>query len=611
VKRYVFDTEFNGFLEDAHTLHSLVLQDLATNVRYSFADQPGYRPLAEGLVMMSEADELIGHYIIGYDLRALKKVRKWSPRPGTKITDTVVLARVLFTDMGDEDNKRMKKGTLDKGFWNSNKLEAWGQRLGNKKMKYELGFDAWNPTMQVYCEQDVDVSVQLYHHLMKRIADLGVDPDAPWWKIEHGTQAYCNGIEEEGFPFDRDKAVKLYGVLAERRAALDEEVKKAFQAIYVSGGLFTPKKDLKRMNYTGGVTFTKVELQEFNPQSRPQIIDRLRRFRGWRPTVFTENGNPTVDDDVLRALPWPEYQTLGTYFMVSKRIGQLAEGDEAWLKVEKNGVVHGGINPGGTNTGRASHSHPNIAQVPAITNKKGVVPYGRECRELFTSVPGWILLGSDLSGIELRCLAHYLSPFDGGEYARTVVEGDVHMKTVDALKVVGIIIIRSQAKTFIYAYLYGAGDEKLGLTIDPTLPARKAQALGKKAREAIEANVPGLGELQKKLKKAWKKRGFIFGLDGRPLFPRSEHSVLNTLLQNAGAVIAKKWLLVQEEVLKDLPHRVHAWVHDEVQMSVKPEHASTIGPIVCLAATSAGIELGFQCRVDAAFNTGRNWAETH
>jgi DNA polymerase-1 len=610
LKRLVFDTEFNGFLEDATIFHSLVIQDIDTGLKSSFADQPGYRPIAEGLDELSDADEIIGHYIIGYDLRAMKKVRGWTPNPKTKITDTVVLTRVLFTDMGDEDNRRMKAGKLDKGFWNSNKLEAWGQRLGVFKSKYELGFDTWNQTMQDYCEQDVTVSVALYEHVMKRIADLGVDPNAPWWDIEHGVQAYCNTLEENGFPFDREKAVKLYGVLAERRAALDEEVKQAFKPIYVSNKLFTPARDNKKEGYTKGVAFTKVVLQEFNPNSRPQIIERLRRSHNWRPTVFTESGNPSVDDDVLRSLPWPEYQTLGTYFMVQKRIGQLAEGDEAWLKVEKNGVVHGGYNPGGTNSGRVAHSHPNIGQVPSIHNKKGVVPYGRECRELFTSVSGCVLLGCDQSGIELRCLAHYLSPFDGGAYAREVVQGDAHNKTVEALKVV-IVISRPTAKTFIYAYLYGSGDENLGLTLDPTLPARKALALGRAARAAIEKNIPGLGELQKKLRKAWKKRGFIFGLDGRPLFPRSEHSILNLLLQNAGAVLAKKWLINQVDMLADRFHVPHAWVHDEVQMSVKPDQAEEIGRLVVAAATKAGVDLGFQCRVDAEFKIGRNWADTH
>jgi DNA polymerase-1 len=610
LSRYAFDTEFNGFLEDATILHSLVLIDVDTKEKHSFADQPGYRPLSEGLKIMSEATELIGHYIIGYDLRALRKVCGWKPSPWTKLTDTVVICRVLFTDIGKSDNKLINKGQLDRALWGSNKLEAWGQRLGNKKMKYELGFETWNPTMQEYCEQDVDTTVALYEHIMKKLAEMKVDVTRPWWHIEHAVTDYCADLEQNGFPFDREKAVKLYGVLAERRAILEEKVRETFQPIYVPVEEFVPKKDDKKRGYVAGVPFTKVELQEFNPNSRQQIVERFRRFRNWRPTVFTDSGNPSVDDDVLRALPWPEAQLLGESFMVAKRIGQLAEGDEAWLKVEKNGIIHGGINPGGTNTGRASHSKPNLGQVPALTNKKGVVPYGRECRELFKCLPGFTLLGADLSGIELRCLAHYLSVFDGGVYASTVVDGDVHTKTVEALASV-IVIIRSQAKTFIYAYLYGAGDWKLGDTLNPLLPDKKKIALGRAARQAIEQNIPGLGELQRKLKKSWKARGFIYGLDGRPLFPRSDHSILNTLLQNAGAVVAKKWLIEQERDLIGYAHVPHAWVHDEVQMSVRPEEADIVGKLVCDAATRAGVELGFACRVDASYHVGPNWAATH
>ncbi len=602
MSRFVFDTEFNGFLEDATTLHCLVLYDIDTDALHECADQPGYMPLSEGLKMLAEADELIGHFIIPFDLPALLKVRGFRPKPTCKITDTVVICRVLFTDIGDSDNRLIAKGILDKSLWGSHKLEAWGQRLGNKKMKYEGGFEQWNPEMQIYCRQDVLSNVTLYRHILKRMAELKVDPTKPWWEIEHGVTAYCAEMERSGFPFNKQKIVALYGRLAERRMILQEKVRETFQPIYVEDGVLTPKRDNKKMGYTEGATLTKVALQEFNPGSRQQIVERLRRKYGWHPT---EKGNPKVDDDVLAALPWPEAKLLGEFFMVDKRISQIAEGDEAWLKAERNGRIHGGINPGGTNTGRAAHSKPNLGQVPAVK-----VPYGKECREAFEAERGFVLLGADLSGIELRCLAHYLAPFDGGDYARTVIEGDVHMKTVTAIGTI-MTITRETAKTFIYAYLYGAGDVKLGRILNPLLTEQKLRALGKAARAAIERYVPGLGELQRELRKAWARRGYIFGLDGRPLFPRSDHSVLNTLLQNCGAVVAKKWLLTQEQELVAFAHIPHAWVHDEVQMSVRPEEGDAIGKLICAAAGRAGVELGFRCRVDAAYKIGRNWAETH
>jgi len=402
----------------------------------------------------------------------------------------------------------------------------------------------------------------------------------------------------------------------------------------------------------------KVKLVSFNPGSRVQIANRLQTLYDWQPVEFTDKGQPKVDETTLGSLDHiPEAKTLIDYLTVDKRLGQLAEGKNAWLKlVGPDGRLHGEVNTLGAITRRMTHSKPNMAQVPSMFNARGAVPYGKECRELFTVRARMKLGGCDAEGLELRMLAHYMAKYDGGEYGRTVVEGkktdgtDVHTINQKLIR----LNSRDGAKTWIYAYLYGAGLLKLGMIIleDMTGPQREAwtercrkafekssstdwldfkerriAGLGKAARGRIEDGLPALGKLQEKVKRLAKKNGKLKTLDGGYLKVRSQHAALNTLLQGGGAVVMKKALVIFVDWLLDQGWEADrltgefrrggdvmgftANVHDEFQMEI-PEHlADEIGELAKASIKAAGEAFDMRVELAGSFDAGSSWADSH
>ena len=311
---------------------------------------------------------------------------------------------------------------------------------------------------------------------------------------------------------------------------------------------------------------------------------------------------PKVDEGVLKKIDHPIAQKLLDYLLVQKRLGQLAEGEQAWLKLAKNGRIHGAVNTNGAVTGRCTHSNPNVAQVPACR-----VPYGEECRGLFGAGVGKKLVGCDASGLELRMLAHYLAFYDGGEYGKIVTEGDIHTANQQAAG----LETRDQAKTFIYAFLYGAGDAKIGDIVGGT--AREGQMLKRK----FLSNLPALKRLQQDIKRKVENGGTLMGLDGRLLRIRSSHAALNMLLQSAGAVCMKVALIQLFHALgkNRWQHgREYAFVaniHDEFQAEVAPDKAETFGQLAVQAIRVAGKELKLNVQLDGEYKVGTTWAETH
>jgi DNA polymerase I-like protein with 3'-5' exonuclease and polymerase domains len=283
------------------------------------------------------------------------------------------------------------------------------------------------------------------------------------------------------------------------------------------------------------------------------------------------------------------------YLLITKRLGQVAEGNQAWLKLHRNGVIHGSVNTNGALSGRCTHQNPNVAQVPAVR-----APYGEECRSCFTAPEGKVLVGVDASGLELRCLAHYLHSWDKGAYAKEILEGDIHTANQQAAG----LETRDQAKTFIYAFLYGAGDAKIGTIVGGN------SADGKRLKKAFMSKIPAIKRLLDAVSGSLERRPFLVGLDGRELPCRSQHSALNLLLQSAGAVIMKQ-ALVEFVRLANKPYKLHANVHDEVQFSCDEEHAEELGRCFVNAIIKAGMVLKFRCRLDGEYNIGKNWAETH
>lgn len=650
----LFDLESDGLLDELTVIHTLHMYDTDTGrfLRFNngtFSDgtpAPRDGTIDEAVAILENADELCGHNIIAFDIPAITKLYP-TFRPKGTVRDTMVCARFIWSHIRDLDIQATRKGKRPEGFGRligSHSLKAWGIRLGVHKGDYIGGWGHFTQEMEEYAAQDVVVTKALWD----KITESSVYPDAQEaLALEHETATVIHLQERFGFKFNISAAQQLEGKLRARKAELEDQLRAAFppweEAIRKGGKpfVFIPKRDNKRLGYTAGVPVKKTQIVSFNPASRDHIANRLIALYGWHPVEFTENGKPKVDETTLASLDYPETKLLVEYLTVDKRLGQLAEGAQAWLRaVKPDGRIHGRINTLGAVTRRMTHSTPNMAQVPA--NRAA---YGQECRSLFCVPEDYSLVGCDAEGLELRMLAHYMARYDGGAYVKTVVDGkkedgtDVH--TVNQ-KFIGLNS-RDSAKTWIYAYLYGAGNLKLGSVIYddmtetrrlsfnqkyPPGPMRdKALAsMGKKARDRVEAGLPALGQLQAKVKRL-ASRGTLPTVDGGPLRVRSAHAALNTLLQGGGAVVMKKALVIlfndlvamgfEPCVLTGQLRRDNevlgfvANVHDEFQMEV-PEHlAEEIGQLAAEAIRRAGEAFGLRCPLAGAYAVGRSWADSH
>lgn len=629
--RLIADIETDGLMAEVTQIHCLVLRNIDTGKVHIFNSQSPVMTIEAGLAMASAADLTVWHNGINYDCPVIQKLypsHHWAEK---KVIDTLVYARLVYPDLWDIDTKLYEKGKLPGHLRKRQSLEAWGHRLGEYKGDYQgdpniadekerkkRKWESWNQAMEDYCVQDTEVTLKLFLKLeAKDYSREAID-------IEHGVAWIIARQERHGFAFDKPAAAQLLASLVKEKLRLEDELATVFKPMWMRDGkLFTPKADNKRHGYAAGAVLQKIKLTEFNPGSRDHIALWLKRLYGWKPDEFTNDGKPKIDETVLNQLPFPEAKLLQRYLMVGKRLGQLAEGKEAWLKNEKNGRIHGSVNSNGAVTRRMTHSRPSMAQVPA-----GYSLYGPECRALFTVPKGKVLVGADAAALELRDLAGYMAAYDGGEYVKVVLEGDkskgtdIHSVNARALGLdpKGTYFDgesgRDIAKTWFYAFIYGAGDEKLGF-ITNRIKGPKARAAGKKSRADFMRNLPALGKLVERVKKAVKERGFLKGLDGCILHIRSQHSALNTLLQSAGAIQMKKALIILDESLKaiGLVPGVHyefvANVHDEWQLEVDEEHGETVGKLAVEAIRKAGEHFKFKCPLDGEYGIGRSWAETH
>ena len=589
--KVVFDLESDGLLPELTKIHCIGHYDLdersgVVNLVHTAQD------IEETIRMIQGADEIIGHNIIAFDIPALQKVYPWF-KPTGKITDTLVISRLVAADLINDDANSV---SLPEGFpkrlWGSHSLRAWGLRMGTMKGDYDGGWEECNQEMLDYCIQDVNVTSSLYSYLMVKAADFSERS----LDLEHELAEICFRIGNNGWTFDRDGANDLYAELAKLRIQLEKDLQELFEPWEVHQ-VFIPKVNNKARGYVKGEPFTKVSVVEFNPNSRKHIHRCLVDKYGWKPKQFTPSGEAKVDEQVLSQLPYPEAQKLAKFFLVQKRIAQLAEGSQAWMKkVDSDGKIRHTIISGGTVSGRAAHRSPNAANVPSTRSA-----FGKQCRDLWTVPKGWTLCGADLSGLELRCLAHYLE--DDGEYAKQILESDIHTFNQNAAG----LATRDEAKRFIYSLLFGAGDKLIGEIVGGNSKD------GKRLKAAFDYNVPAFVRLKKELQQAFK-RGYLKGLDGRKLFVRSEHRCLSQLLQSSGAVLCKQWLaLIDKEITKQgLEAYIVGWVHDEVQIACKTkEIANDVGNITRRMAKEAGEAFQFNLSVEAEFNLGRTWSDTH
>lgn len=597
----IFDIETNGLLDVTDRIHCCHIYDTHRG-RYLRHDK---MDVVSGLKLLQEADCICGHNIIGFDIPVIQKVFPgWEPKG--EVLDTLVWSRLSFGDIKSTDFARYNEGRLPGKFIGSHSLKAWGYRLMQLKGDFDGPWDTWTQEMSDYCLQDVKVTKALADLLQKR-------PETPEaLELEHQVAWIIAAQERHGFLFDKKRAEKLYVEWLDKRATLKEKLQKQFPPFYLptQKNVFTPKRDDKKRGYVAGAPMCKIKLVNFNPTSGQHIAGRLSKKYGWEPSRFTEkSGEPKVDEDVLKGLDYPEIPTLIDYLVINKRIAQLAEGKQAWLKcVKPDGRIHGAVNSCGAVTGRMTHFNPNVAQVPA-----GYSPFGEECRGLFIVPPGYKLVGADASGLEARCLAHFLARYDDGEFVKVILEGKKEDKTdVHNLNATALGCNRDIAKTWFYAWMYGAGIAKLAAILGCT----PKQA--KKKQKEYYRKMPAFGALKDAIDSAVRKRGYLKGLDGRILVVRSAHSALNTLLQSAGAVIMKKALVILDEYLqkelslvRGVDYAFVANVHDEFQIEVKEEHVETVGKATVWAIEEAGKYFEFRCPLTGDYQIGDSWKETH
>lgn len=598
----VTDTETNGLLDTVTVIHCAVIYNRRTGEthRYDNTQIDQYLQDLKGHIDMGLA--VAAHNGIKYDVPVVQKLYPGFYIPASQMVDTLTMSRLVWPDIKESDTALIKKGKLPGKLWGAHSLKAWGYRLGVLKGEYGEQEDAWavyTPEMLDYCVQDVVVTTKLLELIeSKRPAPTAV-------RLEHSAAWLMAKQERNGFHFDEPGARSLYMQLISKRTELENRLREWFPPWRVRQPDFVPKVNNKKQGYVKGVPVERWKDYVFNPGSRDHIAERLQTLFGWQPTEFTEGGKPKVDEETLDGLPYPPVKDLIEYLLIQKRIGMVGDGDNAWLKLVKDGKIHGSVNTNGAVTGRATHAYPNVAQVPASKS-----PYGKECRALFGVPEGWLLVGADASGLELRCLAHFMARYDGGAYIKTLLEGDIHALNQSAAG----LPTRDNAKTFIYAYLYGAGDEKIGKIVNGTA------AHGKRLKANFLAKTPALKYLKEAVAAVAKSRGYINGLDGRIIPIRSAHAALNTLLQSAGAIICKQWLVFLEDALQerglrhgwDGDYAFCAWVHDETQIACRtPEVAQVVAELAPLMVSKAGEAFSFRCPVTGEAKIGKNWSETH
>lgn len=633
----IFDAETNGLYDYVTEMHCLHIYDTQQKKLERYNSQDGN--LRDSLIRLHKSKVICGHGIINFDIPMLKKLY---PRWNTSATvvDTLTISRVIYTNIKDYDGYLMKHRKVPEGFkkyYGRHSLAAWGMRLGVLKGDFGETTDwaDWSQEMDDYCVQDIEVTQALLAHLM----ELSYSKEA--LKLEHQVAIIIQRQVQFGFKFDEANALLLREQLETESKPLIKLLREMVPAWYMPGKEFTPKRDNKSQGYIAGATLTKVKLNEFNPGSGPQIINRLKALYGWEPTLFTVNESPKIDTDTLRGLSYPPCKNLIEYGTLKKCLGYVSTGEKAWLKKVRNGRIHGKVNTNGAVTGRFTHSDPNLGQIPSA-KKIEIDPHqwGKKCRALFTVTLGYILFGVDAKGIELRCLGHYMAAYDGGAYAKAVVHGSKKLGT-DAhtlnMKAAGLST-RDGSKTFIYALLYGSGIYLLGLIFleDMSEDAQHdfnerypdgdhredaIKQLGSTAKNNLMAGLPALEQLTKAVQLA-AKRGYIIGLDGRKIHIRENYRALNSLLQSASAVIMKKALVIFDTMLidKGLKHsqmsdtpdyEFVANVHDEFQVEILPKHQQLIKECSELAMIQAGEAYNFKCIIEGDSNVGANWSETH
>jgi DNA polymerase I-like protein with 3'-5' exonuclease and polymerase domains len=574
--RLIFDIETDDL--NATKIWCIVAQDIDTNKIYKFPPDK----LEEGYKFLQSAEQLIGHNVLGFDIPMVEKFGN------IKLTDNVVDTLVL---------SRLFNPTREGG----HSLDNWGYRLSYRKIEFE-DYQNYSTEMLNYCVRDVQLNTLVYKRL--QIESKGFSKESV--DLEHQVAKIMNQQEINGFSFDSKSATLLLAQLRERLQSVEDEVHKTFKPRWVDDRIVKPyikkdgslsKRGLTDDEYNTCLTnndfepFMRRKLEPFNLGSRKQIGEYLIEM-GWKPERFTPTNQPIVDEKTLSQITHiHEAGLIAEFLLLQKRIAQI----DSWIEaVSEDNRVHGFVIPNGTITGRMTHRNPNMAQVPSLAS-----PYGEECRACWVVGEGYKLVGIDASGLEIRMLAHYMND---EEFINEIINGDVHSSNQ---KLAGLKS-RNQAKTFIYALMYGAGDEKLGKVVGGN------KADGSRIRKHFFANKPSFKSLRDRVQRAATKK-YLKGLDGRKIYIRNAHASLNSLLQGAGAIVMKQALTLADKwaTCNNIDYKFVANIHDEWQVEVKEEYADFFGDMAVKSIIESGKHFNLRCPLDGEYKVGGNWSETH
>lgn len=614
MEQLVVDIEGDGLLPELSRIHCIGVSVVGEKDVITYTNDDANLPsLEEGLQRLKAAQRLIGHNFIGYDMPALNKLY-----PGTvvfeQVWDTMTMAALV-------EPSRM-----------SLSLASFGKQFGFPKGDFK-DFSKYSEEMKVYLERDVQLTAKVYDHIQQQFKKLyrSGNDYRPAIQLEHQVQQGLALQSNHGFRFDVPAAEQLSVKLTEDISALEQMLSKVFSHEFkpVTGSwdfktrtwrnvdTWEPSVNNKKLGYVKGAPLCRCSHDLFNPGSRQQVARRLNVQYGWIPTDFTDDGRPKLDEGTLSSLDYPEARLLREYFRKTKQQGMLSEGRNAWLKLHRQGRMHGYVRSCGSRTHRMSHSRPNMAQVDK----------SKAMRSLWVPDQDQVLVGCDADALELRMLASYLHKYDKGAYAEAVLRGkkeegtDPH--TIN-MKAAGLLS-RDNAKTLYYALIYGAGDTKIGSIVaddleqagKPVPPKSSFPALGKVARSRIESGVLGLGELIKQVQKQAAERGYVTLPDGRRA-SSAQRTALNTLLQGSGSILMKQALALflfelvpSEGLVHGKDFALLANVHDEQQLSARTEIADLVGGLFALSIAMAGKRLNLPVPFAGDYQIGSSWADTH